>query len=333
MKIIETRLTEQEFLERMEKFCQQKERFDKGYSDRETFVYARKEQKFWLGRHFAHAGRSDGFANDRVNGKYTVSDQGLVTVSYRFGKHPLLMIPHLISFVAGAAIAVPVIDKAIGHEGFYWRAGLFALCFLIFGVIGLFSSRKEKASQEEHLQYICGVLAEKTAEGVPAEAETVDVSLINDGDVYPIVVESQGTSYLTLYYYTADGDGVLNDGQDMIYFKDEAQMQRFCLSHKLNQASEEAVYRFDAPVDNARDHRRILGRWNLLNTMSQTLQIPYEGSSEAHDELYEHLFSRGLPSDEPIPFTDFDEAQVAELNAVFEDKDALLTRFRLYREG
>ncbi len=330
MKTIETHLTEQVFLDRLARFCRQKVRLDKGYTDIDTFVFSRKEQKFWIGKHCAHAGRSDGYANDRINGTYRVNDHGHVTVSYRFGKHPALLLPHIITLAIGLPMAVSVLIDAMNHGAGSWHGGLVALFFIIFGVVGLFGNAKEKAAQEEHLKYICGVL--NGEEDEIAETETVDVSDICDGDVYPLRIEYGGADYLTLYYNTESTDGLLHDAESIICFKDEAQMHRFCLAHDLNVAADAVTYHFDDPVDDACDRRQILNRWNLLNTVSEMLNLPFEGNDHAHDELYELLFAMSLPADEYTPFTDFDEAQIAELEVIFAEQDSLLTRFRLYRE-
>ncbi len=334
MKIIETHLSEQNFLDRLACYCREQTRGDKGYHDQDTFIFFRKGERFWIGRHMAHKGRSDGYASERVNGTYYVNDHGHVVVSYRLGKHPSILVPHAVAFLLGLIPVAGLLTEAMRANNMSWYGGVCGLLFMGFGLSGFFNSPKEINALEEHLAYICGTLNTQD-EDESAEADVFDVSDISDGDVYPIAVEYEGETYLTLYYYTADGngDGVLNDGQNIVYFKDEAQMQRFCLSHKLNTAGDETIYHFDDPVTDARDHSRILGRWNLLNTISTVLKAPFGGNNETHDGLYEHLFSRSLPADEYTPFTDFDEAQTAELEAVFEGQGDLLARFRPYHEG
>ena len=333
MKIIETRLNEKSFLDRLACYCREQTRGDKGYHDQDTFVFSRKEEKFWIGRHMAHKGKSDGYANERINGTYHVNDHGHVVVSYRVGKHPFIVVSHTVAFLLGLIPVVGLLTEAMRASSMSWYGGIFGLFFIGFGLSGFFSSPKEINTLEEHLAYICGTLNAGDGDE-PAEADVFDVSDISDGDVYPIVVEYEGETYLTLYYYTADGngDGVLNDGQSIVYFKDKAQMQRFCLSHKLKPAGDETVYHFDDPVTDARDHSCILGRWNLLNTVSTVLKAPFDGNDETHDGLYEHLFAMSLPADDSVAFQDFDEAQTAELEKIFAGQNDLLSRFRMYHE-
>lgn len=335
MQIIDTHLTEAAFLERLSHYCHREARGNRGYSDQETFIFSQKERSFWIGKHMAYKGKSGGYATERINGTYQVKDNGLVTVSYRLGKHPALIIPHAVILLLGLLPLAWFIKDILrpGHSA--WIGGaLIGLVFVGFGLSGFFSATKTKAALEEHLLYICDALREGAQEGEPVEVDTFDVSDISDGDVYPIRVIYGDKTYLSLHYYTADGngDGILNDGENVIYFKDEAQMQRFCLANRLTAISDGTTYRFDDPVTNARDHGRILNRWNLLNTISGEIGVPFAGNEEAHDGLYELLFSMSLPADESVPLTDFDEDQAAELKAVFEGQDTLLSRFRLYRE-
>jgi len=239
MKIIDTHLTEQNFLERLSCYCREQTRGDKGYRDQDTFIFARKKQKFWIGRHYAHAGRSDGYANERINGTYHVNDHGHVVVSYNVGKHPAILVPHIVFFLLGMVPVVGLLNDAMRQSSMSWYGGVCGLAFVGLGLSGFFNRRKEVDALEEHLLYICDALKETDLD-VTAEADTFDVSDISDGDVYPISVEFEGENYLTLYYYTAEenGDGVLNDGKNIVYFKDEAQMNRFCLFHKLTVADD-----------------------------------------------------------------------------------------------
>ncbi len=73
MKRIETKLTEKQFLCRLEKLCKEKTRFDKGYTDKDIFVIKRNKNKFWLCKHYAHVGRVDGYGNDCIYFQYKLN--------------------------------------------------------------------------------------------------------------------------------------------------------------------------------------------------------------------------------------------------------------------
>ena len=333
MKTIDTHLTEKSFLDRLSRFCLPYDRGNKGYVNQEAFVYSRKDQKFWIGHHMVTAGRDDGFAKERINAAYRVNDNGYVTVTYSFGKHPTIMTFHAIAFLLGLIPAVGLLTDAMRQSSMAVYGGICGLSFMGYGLWGFFGRPKELAIQEEHLQYICDALKQEEGEEI-TEPDTLDVSDIADKDVYPVLIEYQGKSYLTIHYYTADGnsDSILNDGENIVYFKDEAQVNRFCVSHELMVAANGTPYHFDDPVTDARDHSSIMSRWNLLNTISTVLNIPFEGNSHDHDELYEQLFAMSLPAEDSMPMTDFNETQMAELETVFAEQGTLLSRFRPYRE-
>lgn len=159
MNTIHTRLAEKQFLEQLACLCRKKARFDSGYNDRDIFVYKLKENKFWLGKHYANVGRhrGDGFAVDRLDCTYCVDENGHVVVSYKFGRHPILHLPRVIAFCVGLPLCVSIILSAI--QDVNWQIGglLTSLAFLVFGVRGMFfRSKKELVPQVELLHRICG---------------------------------------------------------------------------------------------------------------------------------------------------------------------------------
>ena len=105
-RLIETHLTEKQFLNRLKTLCREKTRFSKGYHDEDVFVIKRNKNKFWLCKHYAHVGRTDGYANDCICFKYIVKENGYIDIEYRFGKLLLFVIPFIICFTAGIALLV-----------------------------------------------------------------------------------------------------------------------------------------------------------------------------------------------------------------------------------
>ena len=116
MKFIETKLTEQVFLDRLTRLCRQKERRDKAYAGQDTFVFDRKQEKFWLGSHHAIGGKNPGLSADRLDCSYRVGEDGFVTVAYRRFKHPALFIPHVVVGVLGLLLLVSTLADVIAHR-------------------------------------------------------------------------------------------------------------------------------------------------------------------------------------------------------------------------
>ena len=106
-KRIETKLNEKQFLDRLKTFCRDKTRFDKGYNDKDVFVVKRKQNKFWLCKHYANIGRTDGYGNDCIYFRYITNKNGYIDVEYKFGKRLLFVIPFIVCFVAGIALWNP----------------------------------------------------------------------------------------------------------------------------------------------------------------------------------------------------------------------------------
>ena len=158
MKVIETVLSERQFLRRLEALCRTKTRFDKGYEDKDTFVTKRNDNKFWLGKHYALIGRTDGYAVDVLFGKYKITEEGRILITYRFGKRLTYMIPFFVAIVIGSFLWASVIYDAIIY-GLPDLNGIAiaALCWAL-GLGGAFiRSKKERKALEAHLLRICKV--------------------------------------------------------------------------------------------------------------------------------------------------------------------------------
>ncbi len=158
MKRIETKLNEKQFLDRLKTLCREKTRFDKGYNDKDVFVVKCNKNKFWLCKHYAHVGRTDGYANDCIYFQYFVKENGYIEIEYMFGKLLLFVIPFIICFTAGIALWISLVYEAIAFTNVQW-GGLFVVAlFWIFGLVGmLFRSKKERDLLEEHLLRICSI--------------------------------------------------------------------------------------------------------------------------------------------------------------------------------
>ena len=157
-KRIETKLNEKQFLDRLKTFCRDKTRFDKGYNDKDVFVVKRNRSKFWLCKHYAHVGKTDGYANDCIYFQYIVNKNGYIDIEYRFGKRLLFLIPFIICFTAGIVLWTTLVYDAIAFDNVQWGGLCVTALFWIFGLVGmLFRSRKERVLLEKHLLRICSI--------------------------------------------------------------------------------------------------------------------------------------------------------------------------------
>lgn len=332
MKTLKTQLTEQQFLNRLTRLCRQKEKRDKGYMEQNTFVFDRKQTKFWLGTNHAVGGRSPGLTSDRLNASYRVGDDGFVTVSYRRAKHPVIFVPHAVVGVLGVILAVSVLADVLNHRAVSGSDGVMALFFLGFFASGFWANSKDLAAQEEHLRYICG-LDGRVEEG-DREMAIPDLDSIREREVYPLLVRYGGRDYRTLFYYLEgeDEESLLHSGEELLYFRNRAQLDRFCAEMDLRIADDESVCDLDHPIPEEGDHGHILKCWNQLHTVARVLSLPFEGDDPSHDGLYEALFQLAMPMSSDTGERRLGDEQIRELEIIFADKEKLMERFRLWRE-
>lgn len=158
MKIINTNLSEHEFLNRLNDMCAKHMPFDKGYSQMDVFVVKRKAQYFRIGRHFADIplSRFDGYYKEFIYGKYTVNDSGKVDVCYRFGTPITFLIPNLIISLLAVPIFVCLLYDAIFYNSYQWGGLIVTFIFSFIGLFDLFIySKKHRTAIKEHLINIC----------------------------------------------------------------------------------------------------------------------------------------------------------------------------------
>ena len=156
MKFIETHLTEKQFLDRMDTLCRKKERFDRGYHDIDTFVVKRKRNKFWLGKHYAYVGRSDGYASVFLYCRYDVTEKGYVRVGYRYGAPLIHLIPFAICAGVGGVLCLSSLYDAVFDRAPQWASIFISSAMWMIGLVGLlFRSKKDRRALESHLLFVC----------------------------------------------------------------------------------------------------------------------------------------------------------------------------------
>ena len=338
MKEMKTELTEQELRARLERLCRPADRLGRVATDAEAYVYGERKGRLWLGAYHASTSKSPGLAADRLNLRMHTEEDGRVTVSYRFGRHPALLIPYLWVVAVGIATAVRAVLGWIKGDVDAGSIPLFALFLMGFGAFGLYGKPAERRALEAHLRYLCGLdtASEETAADVPADGEKPQMADIADmEELYPLRLIFGGREYLTLYGYRASEEGeraVLLHGKGcLLCFRDAAQMRRFCEERGVETAGEPETVGFDTPITPNTPRARILNRWNRLSLMAEALERPFEGDEEAHGALYETLLASALPGaegeSEPL-----EDLQVEELEQVFGGQAELFAGFTLWRE-
>ena len=157
-KHLATKLDEKQFLNRLKIFCREKIRFDTGYNDKDVFVVKRKKNCYWLCKHYASVGRTDGYAHDCICFRYSINKNGYVDVEYRFGKTLSHTIPFVVCFAVGSIFGISLVYDAIAFFDVQWGGLCVAALFWIFGLSGmLYRSKKERVALEEHLLRICNI--------------------------------------------------------------------------------------------------------------------------------------------------------------------------------
>lgn len=128
---------------------------------------------------------------------------------------------------------------------------------------------------------------------------------ILNSKVYPIKIIYKGKSYLSLYYYTKENDGILHkENKSIVSFLTINDIERFCEENDLKLEGEIAEYDFDTPITNPVDYNRVLNNWNLLNTIAGTFGMFFEGDLQKYNAVYDLLFRLNTPV-ETIPPTFF----------------------------
>lgn len=157
-------------------------------------------------------------------------------------------------------------------------------------------------------------------------------SFIEDRVVYPILIKNNGNSYLTLYYYTERADSILHrEWKHLLYFQSIEEMRCFCTNNELTMENDIEEYDFDAPISNPIDYKSVLDNWNLLNTISSTFGMFFEGDSGRYNSLYDLLF-RLCTSVVDIPHTyNIGEKNLRYILKIFRKKDRFLEIFEKHK--
>ncbi len=155
---------------------------------------------------------------------------------------------------------------------------------------------------------------------------------IESHTVYPILIKNKEKHYLTLFYYTKSSDSILHsDKKQIIYFRSTKDMEIFCKRNNLQIENEVVEYDFDESIENPIDYKKILEKWNLLNTIAGTFGMFFEGDCKKYTSLYDLLFRLCTLIDSHPTTYQFCEKNYKNILKVFRKKDRFLDCFELYR--
>ncbi len=159
MKTVETCISEQRFLSRIESLCVKKAKFDKGYADREVFVVKQNNNTFWIAKHYPSRPREREYVGDCLYCKYSKNQNGHIVVNYNYGKRPMHWIYTVIVFVVGLVLWASVIYDVIVNSSIDLNEILITVLICLVGLVFTFRrSKKEQKVLKEHLLKICNIL-------------------------------------------------------------------------------------------------------------------------------------------------------------------------------
>ena len=154
-------------------------------------------------------------------------------------------------------------------------------------------------------------------------------SEIKDKQVFPIIIINECKSYLTLQYENMSGVDTVLHSSKVLYFENMESLKSYCERNELTLDDGIYTHDLDAPIDNPVDYRRILDNWNLLNTISESLGLKFEGNKKKYNPLYD-LFFGMVTSSENVP----EKIELLPLHhklllKAFKNKNKLLSYFEL----
>ena len=146
-------------------------------------------------------------------------------------------------------------------------------------------------------------------------------------EVFPVLIKWKNILYYAGHYYDEMGNDKLFHSQHNIEcFSSLAKLTEFCSKNCFKLDSKVVKYDFDIAPTNPIDYKDILDKWNLLNTISESLNIFFEGNERKYDNPYHYLFSccfaiNPLPPTYRIPNNYF-----CLINKVFNKQNKILNR-------
>lgn len=150
---------------------------------------------------------------------------------------------------------------------------------------------------------------------------------ILDHAVYPTTIKNCEKTYITLFYYNSIDSAFLHTGKNIICFESYDVLKRFCAANALVIVGKNSVFDFDIPITNPVNYRTVLDNWNLLNTISNTRGMYFEGNDTKYTPVYKQLFRHCTSTAECPDAITYNDNTRQKILKVFKKKNRLLSDF------
>ena len=155
-KIIATELDEKQFLLRMDKFCVPYRTTVRGYELSGMFAAKVRKNRFWFARRSFAVLNKDLLENEFLFGKYSVGNDGKVTVAYRIGHRPMFLIPMCLMCLAGVTLLFSGVCDTVLLHAFQTEKILISVSLTAVSLFELlYYPKSQTEALENHLEKIC----------------------------------------------------------------------------------------------------------------------------------------------------------------------------------
>ena len=150
---------------------------------------------------------------------------------------------------------------------------------------------------------------------------------LQNQEVFPVLIKRKNILYYVGYYYDEEGnDNLFHSHKHIECFSSLAELTEFCSKNSLKLDSEVVIYDFDIAPSNPINYKDILNKWNLLNTISESLNIFFEGNERKYDKPYHFLFSCYFAINPLSPTYRIPDNYFCMINKVFSKQGKLLNK-------
>ncbi len=157
------------------------------------------------------------------------------------------------------------------------------------------------------------------------------LSNIENKEVCCTLIKWNNTIFFTGFYYDNDGNDLLfNNGENIIGFKSIEELRIFCDENDLELLTDISEFDFDKVLDNPINYKDALNKWNLLNTISLSFSIAFEGNENRYDEIYNYLFSCNFAVEPLSELHNIPYIYYRDIKQIFKNQFKLLDKIVYY---